>query len=41
VLPATANDPATSQGTSAGLMVRFCASTITYSAWLARRNPTL
>src|SRR5918996_3692627 len=36
VHPATANDPPTSHETFAGLVVRFCASTITYSAWLAR-----
>ena len=34
--PATNSAPATSQGTPAGLPVRCCASTTTYSAWLAR-----
>src|SRR5580693_5186117 len=36
VAPATNSAPATSQGTPAGLAVRWCASTTTYSAWLAR-----
>ena len=36
VAPATNSAPATSQGTPAGLPVRCCASTTTYSAWLAR-----
>ena len=34
--PATQSAPATSQGTPAGLAVRFCSSTTAYSAWLAR-----
>src|SRR5579883_311402 len=38
VLPATASDPPTSQDTPGGLAVRFCDSTTTYSAWLARRS---
>src|SRR6476659_974844 len=38
VLPAIASDPATSHDTFAGLRVRFCATTTTYSAWLARRS---
>src|SRR5580704_3985501 len=36
VAPTTNSAPATSQGTPAGLGVRCCSSTTTYSAWLAR-----
>ena len=36
VVPATNSAPASSHGTPAGLAVRCCSSTTTYSAWLAR-----
>jgi hypothetical protein len=36
VAPTTFSAPATSHGTPAGLAVRSCSSTTTYSAWLAR-----
>src|ERR1700733_11561011 len=36
VVPATNSAPASSHGTPAGLAVRCCSSTTTYSAWLPR-----
>src|SRR5580700_3601466 len=36
VVPATNSAPAASHGTPAGLAVRCCSPTTTYSAWLAR-----
>ncbi|PQM49227.1 hypothetical protein C1Y40_00554 [Mycobacterium talmoniae] len=42
MLPATNSEPATSQGTAAGLAVSWSAGTATNSAWLARAlvNPS-